>query len=173
MDTNPVVTLFATDAIRSLAVSLPTVISSPHSIEARTLALRGAWLCGKCLSTTTVALHHKLCHVLGGSFNLPHAETHSVILPHAIAYNAPKMPEVMALLAEILPDSNGDAIQGFDSLISRIGAPTSLRQLGMRESDIDIATDQILSKPFQNPRVLEREAVHEMIRRAWNGDQAK
>ncbi len=52
-------------------------------------ALYGAWLGGMALGAVGMALHHKLCHTLGGSFNLPHAETHTVMLPHATAYTAP------------------------------------------------------------------------------------
>lgn len=173
VDTNPIVRLFATHAIRSLAISLPIVVQNPESIEARSLALRAAWLCGKCLATTTVALHHKLCHVLGGSFNLPHAETHSVILPYALAYNAPKIPEVMALLAEALPDSNGDALEGLASLAAKLDTPMSLKDLGMKEVDINFATEQILSKPFWNPRDLEKSPIREMIWDAWNGSLAR
>ena len=43
----------------------------------------GAWLCGTVLGSVAIGLHHKLCHTLGGSFDLPHAEMHTVILPHA------------------------------------------------------------------------------------------
>ena len=64
-------------ACRALAARRAT------TLDARSDALYGAWLCGSVLGSVGMALHHKLCHTLGGSFNLPHAETHTVVLPHA------------------------------------------------------------------------------------------
>jgi len=156
----------------SLAVALPMVLQEPSSSTARSLALYGAWLCAKCLATTTVALHHKLCHVLGGSFNLPHAEIHAVILPHAIAYNASEIPDIMKILAEILPGSNGDGVQGLNLLIAKLGGTASLRDLGMKQEDINKAADILLSKPFWNPRKVEKGPVCELLRKAWAGEVA-
>jgi alcohol dehydrogenase class IV len=172
-DTNPIVSLFAKEGIKSLAFALPMVLQEPSSSSARSMAMYGAWLCGKCLATTTVALHHKLCHVLGGSFNLPHAETHAVILPHVIAYNAPAIPEIMKFLADTLPNSNGDGVHGLNVLISRLGGTTSLRDLGMKEGDISKAADILLSKPFWNPRKVEKEPICALLRRACNGEAAR
>jgi alcohol dehydrogenase class IV len=137
------------------------------------MALYGAWLCGKCLATTTVALHHKLCHVLGGSFNLPHAETHAVILPHVLAYNATEIPEVMKCLAEILPNSDGDCVAGLNVLLSKLGITSSLRDLGMKEEDICNAADILLNKPFWNPRKVEKDPICELLRKAFNGEAAR
>ena len=172
-DTNPIVSLFATEGIRSLAGSLPLIIANPSMDLCRSLALFGAWLCGKCLATTTVALHHKLCHVVGGSFDLPHAETHSVILPHALAYTAPNVPEVMERLSEIIPNSDGDAVQGLNRLLFELKLPSSLQELGMKEEDIDTAVDILMKESFWNPRPLERDLIRELIRRAWKGEPAR
>ncbi|KAJ9626930.1 hypothetical protein H2203_003387 [Taxawa tesnikishii (nom. ined.)] len=119
-NTNPIINLLALEGIKSLAASLPDIVSDSSSQSARSSALYGAWLCGICLGNVGMALHHKLCHTLGGSFNLPHAETHTIVLPHAIAYNAPKIPDVMAKLAEVLPGSDGDAIKGLNVLLQRL-----------------------------------------------------
>ncbi|KAG5756172.1 hypothetical protein H9Q70_001256 [Fusarium xylarioides] len=108
-DTNLIVNTFALAGIRSLASSILQVLENPRDISFRSQALLGAWFCGKCLATAIVALHHKLCHVLGGSFNLPHAETHTILLPHALAYTAPSIPQVMTDLAASIPNSEGDA----------------------------------------------------------------
>ncbi|KAF4967733.1 hypothetical protein FSARC_4794 [Fusarium sarcochroum] len=108
----------------------------------------------------------------GGSFNLPHAETHVVVLPHALAFNAPGAPQAMAQLAAALPGSNGDAVRGISALYRRLGINFSLQKLGMPEDGIEKAADIAVSNPYRNPRPLEREAIRELIRRAWNGEQA-
>lgn len=172
-DANPIVSILEAEGIRSLATALPRIMTDPNSLTARSLALFGAWLCGKCLATTSVALHHKLCHVLGGSFNLPHAETHAIILPHVVTYNAPNISETMKALEEVIPNSNGDAIQALNLLLFRLGTPTSLQELGMKEEDIDKAVDILMAKPFWNPRTIEREPIRELIRRAWKGEPAR
>ena len=120
-----------------------------------------------------MALHHKLCHILGGSFNMPHAETHTIILPHALAYNAPKIPRAMEQLAGVLPDSEGDAIRGLNALLAKIGVKRSLGDLGFREDDIDKATDIAMCNPYHNPREIERVPIRELIRRAYAGEEAR
>lgn len=120
-----------------------------------------------------MALHHKLCHTLGGSFNLPHAETHTIVLPHAIAYNAPKIPEVMEKLAEVLPGSNGDAIKGLNLLLSNLKVKRGLKDFGMKEEDIDKATEIAVSNPYWNPRQIEKGPLRETIRRCWAGEEAR
>src|SRR5207237_5575433 len=101
-DGNPIVDLMAEEGLRALAHSLPVIMSSPRDREARMLAQYGAWLCGTCLGAVAMALHHKLCHVLGGSFKLPHAETHAVLLPYTAAYNAGAAPQAMSKVARAL-----------------------------------------------------------------------
>ena len=101
-DRNPITSWMAEEGIRAFAASLPRIVADPGDRDARTRAQYGAWLCGMCLATTTIALHHKLCHVLGGTFDLPHAETHAIVLPHATAYNAPATPEAMQKIARAL-----------------------------------------------------------------------
>lgn len=162
----------ACQGIEALSESLPVLQTQPQSEDARYKALYGAWLCGMCLGAVDMALHHKLCHTLGGSFNLPHAETHVAMLPHALAYNAPSMPYAMARLANALRDSEGDAVRGINALYSRLGVGLSLRSLGMPEDGIDKAADTAVSNPYKNPRPLERDALRELIRHAWNGEQA-
>jgi maleylacetate reductase len=167
-DRNPLVSVMAKEAIRALSRALPVVVERPLDREARSDALYGAWLCGTCLGAVGMALHHKLCHTLGGSFDLPHAETHTVVLPHALAYNAPSIPEVMRQLADVL--ETADAARGLYDLAGRIGARLALKDLGMPESGIDLATDRALANPYWNPRPLEREAIRDLITRAYTGD---
>jgi alcohol dehydrogenase class IV len=170
---NPVISLLAREGVAALAASLPDIMADPSSLPARARALQGAWLCGTCLGAVGMALHHKLCHALGGSLNLPHAETHTIVLPHALAYNAPAVPEAMSALAEALPGAEGDAIRGLNVLLDKLGVKRALRDFGMREEDVDRATDVALANPYWNPRAVEREPIRELIRRAWAGEPAR
>jgi len=173
-NTNPIIALLACEGIKALAESLPQIVSEPSSSRlARERALYGAWLCGTCLGSTSMAIHHKLCHTLGGSFGLKHAETHTIVLPHAISYNAPAIPEVMAKLATLFPDSQGDALKGLNSLLDKLNAPRALKDLGMEERDIGKAADIAMSNKYPNPRDLEREPIRGLIRRAWIGESAR
>ncbi|KAJ9643957.1 hypothetical protein H2199_003823 [Coniosporium tulheliwenetii] len=170
---NPITTLLALEGIRALAASLPVIVENPSDKTARTSAQYGAWLCSSCLGSVGMALHHKLCHTLGGSFGLPHSETHTILLPHAIAYNAPKTPEAMKKLAEVLPGSEGDAIKGLNVLLERLRVKRGLKELGMREEDVDKAAEIAVSNPYWNPRSVEKELVREVFRRAWAGEEAR
>ncbi len=164
---NPVTSLMAEHGIAALACALPTIVRNPSDRTARSDALYGAWLCGVCLGTVGMALHHKLCHTLGGSFGLPHAETNTVVLPHAVAYNAPAAPEAMARVARAL--GAGQAAQGLYNLACRLGAPRSLRDLGMAQGGIERAADLAVERPYWNPRPIERGAIRNLIARAWAG----
>jgi maleylacetate reductase len=168
-DANPIISLIAQEGIQALARALPIIADSPHDREARTGALYGAWLCGLCLGSVGMALHHKLCHTMGGLFDLPHAETHTIVLPHAAAYNAPSVPGAMDIVARAL--GAHDAATGLYDLAARIGAPRGLKSLGMPSDGIDRATDLALANPYWNPRPLEREAIRDLIEHAYQGDR--
>lgn len=172
-NTNPIINLFAVEGTRALATALPQIVQDPSSPAARSSALYGAWLCGTCLGSVGMSLHHKLCHTLGGSFNLPHAETHTAVLAHAIAYNAPQIPDAMAKLATALPESDGDAVRGLNVLLERLQVKRALKDFGMKEEDIDRAADIAVSNPYWNPREIEREPIRELIRRVWAGEPAR
>jgi maleylacetate reductase len=128
-DGNPVMSLMAEEGIRALAQGLRGIHRAPADMAARSACLYGAWLCGSVLGHVGMSLHHKLCHTLGGSFNLPHAETHTVVLPHALAYNASAAPQAMARIAAAL--GAPDAATGMFDLARELGAPTALRDIGM------------------------------------------
>ncbi|KAH6898022.1 hypothetical protein B0T10DRAFT_471711 [Thelonectria olida] len=170
---NPIIDILAKEGIKSLASALPQIVEDASSEPARSAALYGAWLCGTCLGNVGMSLHHKLCHTLGGSFNLPHAETHTIILPHALAYNAPRVPKAMKMVADALPGSNGDAVEGLNVLLRTLNVERSLQKFGFKESDIDKAADIAVSQPYWNPRDVERDAIREVIRRAWAGEEAR
>nr|WP_217701926.1 maleylacetate reductase [Phaeobacter sp. HF9A] len=164
---NPVMDALALEGIRALVGALPGIVADPTSIEAREKALYGAWLCGTCLGNVGMALHHKLCHTLGGSFGMPHAQTHTVVLPHALSYNAPAVPQVIEALRPILGD---DPAAGLHRLAQGLGAPVSLRELGLPEEAIARATDLAMQARYPNPRPLEQGAIRAMLARAWAGD---
>jgi maleylacetate reductase len=166
-DGSPIVSLMAEEGIRALANALPLVTQSPKDLDARSEALYGAWLCGAVLGHVAMGLHHKLCHTLGGSFDLPHAEVHAVVLPHALAYNAASAPEAMARIERAL--GTRDADTALQSLARRLGAPTSLREIGMPEDGLDRAADLAAAAPYPNPRPLDRPALRALLQRAWEG----
>ena len=167
VDSNPVISLFAEEGIRALAAGLPKVMANPRDVDARADSLYGAWLCGMALNGCSMALHHKLCHTLGGSFNLPHAETHTVVLPHALAYNAAAAPEAMRRIARAL--GTADAVIGLIDLEARLGTPTSLEQIGMPADGLDRAADIAAAAPYPNPRALDRAAIRALLEDAWHG----
>jgi alcohol dehydrogenase class IV len=170
---NPIISMFAIEGTRSLAESLPEIVVNPQSQTAREKAQYGAWLCGVCLGSSAMALHHKLCHTLGGSFNLPHAETHTIVLPHALSYNAPAISDAMAKLATALPDSHGDATKGLNALLDKLNVKRALKDFGMKEEDIDKAAEIAVSNQYPNPRPLDKEKIREVIRRCWAGEPAR
>jgi maleylacetate reductase len=170
-DRNPVIALMAEDGIRTLSSALPILVHEPASLEARTKALYGAWLCGCCLGAVGMALHHKLCHTLGGSFDLPHAETHTIILPHAVAYNAPAAPEAMAAIRRAL--GAPDAAQGLFDLVRALGVSQALSELGMPAEGIESAADIAVENPYWNPRPVTRDGIRDLIARAFAGERPR
>lgn len=166
-DRNPVTSLLAADGIRALAGALPAIAADPRDRDARAGALYGAWACGTCLGTVGMALHHRICHVLGGSFGLPHAETHAAILPHAAAFNEPAARAALAPAARAL--DAGTAAAGLFGLAERLGAPRALADLGMPEDGLDRAAALIAADPYRNPRPVTREAVRALLDDAWAG----
>lgn len=167
---NPVISLMAEEGVRALAKALPVIVESPGDKEARSDALYGAWLCGTVLGLVGMSVHHKLCHVLGGTFNLPHAETHTIVLPHALSFNAPHIPEVMKRIANAL--GHTDAIEGLNVLLTKLKVKRALKDFGMEEDGIDKAADLAVKNPYWCPRPLERPGLREVIRRAWAGEAA-
>lgn len=170
-DTNPIAQVMAEQAIAALAHALPAIAADAGDRAARREALYGAWLCGVCLGTVGMALHHKLCHVVGGAFQMPHAETHTVILPHAVAYNAAAAPGAMARVARALGagDAPEAAAPALYDLAGAVGAVRSLAALGMPADGLDRAADLAVASPYWNPRPLERAAIRELLERAHAG----
>jgi alcohol dehydrogenase class IV len=166
-DGNPVTSMLAERGIAAFGGALPAIAADTHDLEARSEALFGAWACGNCLGTVGMALHHKLCHALGGSFDLPHAETHTVILPHAAAFNQSAAPKALERVARALDVDSAGA--GLFDLAQSLGAPTSLKAIGMSESNLDKAAEIATSAPYWNPRPIDRAAIRALLEDAYHG----
>jgi maleylacetate reductase len=166
-NSNPITAMMAEEGIRALASGMPELVGNPRGAKGRGDCLYGAWLCGAVLGTSSMALHHKLCHVLGGTWNLPHAETHTVILPHAIAYNFAAAPEAMRRIERAMNTSNAPA--GIFDLMKQLGAPVSLQEIGMKQDDLDRAASLVREAPYYNPRPPTAESVRALLDDAYFG----
>lgn len=165
--TNPVIMSMALEAIRAIAEYLPTVVKEPGNLDAREQVLYGASLAGAALGAGVTSLHHRLCHTLGGSFNTPHAETHTILLPYSVAYAAPAVPDLMARIAEALGADH--AAQGIHDLSSGMGLPTSLRDIGIGEEDLTRIADIATETAIENPAPVTRDGVVDLLQNAYAG----
>ncbi|MEX0278840.1 MAG: maleylacetate reductase [Ruegeria sp.] len=161
-------TELAINGLDAFAAGLPKVVADPGDLKAREDTQHGAWACGTVLGQVGMALHHKLCHTLGGSFNLPHAETHAIVLPHAIAYNAAGVPDLLAPVSQALDGTGpGQALWNF---AKAMGAPMALKDLGLSETDLDRATEIALSNPYWNPQPVTADGLRTLLHNAWAGN---
>jgi maleylacetate reductase len=168
-DGNPIVTLMALEGVQALAEALPTLVRNPYDRDARAAALYGAWLCGACLGSVTMSLHHKLCHALGGAFDVPHADTHASLLPYVVAFNAPAVPAAMSRLASALNDT--DPASALWRLGRSVGAPPSLAALGLTESDVEHVAALAVANPYANPVPVTEQGVRQLLLAALHGAQ--
>lgn len=168
---NPITALVAEEGIRALASGVPVAVSRPHEPDGRSETLYGAYLAGAAFAVAGSGLHHKICHVLGGAYDLPHAELHTVVLPQVAAFQAPALPDVMERVARALGGHGRDgAAVGLHQLALAIGAPTALRDIGMREEDLDEAAGLVLEKvPDDNPRPVSEDDVRQLLQAAFEG----
>jgi maleylacetate reductase len=166
-DANPIMTILAAEGIRALSRALPVVVEESHNIDARSDALYGAWLAGTVLGNVGMAIHHKLCHTLGGTFNLPHAETHTVVLPHAVAFNREAASDQLRIAADAL--GSRDAAQGVYDLAVRLRAPVALKDIGMSSDGLDRAARLATENPYYNPRPVDYAGVRQLLENAFNG----
>jgi maleylacetate reductase len=166
-DRNPVIDLMAEEGIRAMVAGLRRLKPGAQDVAARSDCLYGAWLCGTVLGAVGMALHHKLCHTLGGSFNLPHAETHTIVLPHALAYNAGAAPDALAKIARAMGEP--DAPRALHQLARELGAPVALRDLGLKQDELDRVVELALKNAYWNPRPLAPAPLRALLQRAWEG----
>jgi len=169
-DRNPISTLMAAEGLRALKDTLPVLVREPENLDARGEALYGAWLCGTVLGTAGMALHHKLCHTLGDSFDTPHAETHAILLPHTIGFNAAAVPDCLKSLSDLFGTTPGAGLHDF---AASIGAPMALKSLGLTEADLDRAAAIATQNPYWNPRPVDRDAIRALLQDAWEGTRPR
>jgi maleylacetate reductase len=179
--TDPINQALALEGIRTLAAGLPQVVAEPTGLAGREHCLYGAYLAAVSFASAGSGLHHKICHVLGGTYDLPHAQTHAVVLPFVLAYNAPAVPDAARRLAEAFgaPAGPGDpAKAALDALLrlgNQVGAPTALREiggdaLGMAENDLADAAERVVRvAPPSNPVPVTAESMAALLRAAWVG----
>jgi alcohol dehydrogenase class IV len=165
---NPVSSAVAEDGIRHLAAGLPAVAADPEDGGARADLLLGAYLAGSAFAVAGSGLHHKICHVLGGAFDLPHAETHAIVLPYVLAFNAPNASRAASRIAAAL--GRDDAVQGLHEFGQELGVPAGLRELGLGEADVDAVLEDILAlAPADNPTPVTADGVRTLLHAAWSG----
>lgn len=168
-DRTPLTDLIADAAVTATVNALPQLAAGEPAAQSE--ALYGAWLCGMSLDATTMSLHHKLCHVLGGSFGLPHAPTHTIVLPHVLGYNAEYAPEAAAVVAAALPGAPEGRVAGraLQQFATSLGAPTRLTELGLGREHLDEVVESVLASPYANPAPLDRVKLLDLMARAWEG----
>lgn len=180
---NPVSSMQATEGIRALAQGAPAAVAQPRDIDARTLTLYGAYLAGSAFAAVGGGLHHKICHILGGALELRHAETHTVVLPHVAAFFTPAIPTVMARVAAALDGgaqragkdhADADAAGALYDLGRRLGVPPALRDLGMRESDLEpmialVREGTAGAGAGDHPRTVDEPAIRAILTGAFEG----
>jgi len=171
-DTNPIINLMAEESIHTLARALPQIVHDPGHRNARADALYGAWLAGACLGSVSMALHHKLCHTLGGTLNLPHAQTHAVMLPHTAHYNHRAAPQALTKVARALGGNEAaEAGALLFALNQSLGLPPSLQALGAAPEGIIEVTRLAVTNPYPNPEPIEHERVLALLQRAYAGER--
>jgi maleylacetate reductase len=167
---DPINKAMGAEGLRALFPGLRAVHADPDDIGAREQTLYGAYLAAVAFDSAGSGMHHKICHTLGGSYNMPHAETHSVVIGYVTAFNAPYATDA----ADRIIAANGDgrtAAAGIHALCQELGAPMSLKELGFQEEDIPEAADIILAAiPPSNPRPVTRAALEALLCAAWAGD---
>ena len=166
---NPVVSAMAIEAIAALYTGLPVVVAEPENLDGRSQVLYGAYLAAVSLAGTGTALHHKTCHVLGGMFNLNHGDMNSVVLGHALAYNAPSIPECMARIAGAVGVEAPGVPGAMFDLAAAIGAPTSLEAIGMPADGLEEAARRVVTEAAANVRPPEEDGIRQMLDNAFFG----
>jgi maleylacetate reductase len=170
---DPINAAFAAEGIRSLATGLPRVVADPMDLDGREHALYAAYLSATAFASAGSGLHHKICHVLGGKYNLPHAQTHATVLPYVLAFNGPAAPDAEGRIAAAFRGAGSgtpSALDGLVALKEELNAPRALADYGFAEASIDEAAEAILpSVPPSNPRPVTAADLRALLRAAWSG----
>ncbi|GAB2717935.1 maleylacetate reductase [Arthrobacter bambusae] len=170
--TDPINQAIALEGIRALAAGLPAIAADPQGLPGREQALYGAYLAAVSFASAGSGMHHKICHVLGGTFNLPHAQTHATVLPYVLAFNQAAAPEAANRTAAAF--GTDDALAGLQNLRERLHAPTRLADYGFTARNIAEAVDVALPAiPASNPRPVTEASLTALLRAALTGEDPK
>jgi alcohol dehydrogenase class IV len=165
---SPITRLLAVEGARALAAALPAVVDNGHDLAARSETLYGAWLAGIALGSARMAVHHRVCHILGGTFGLPHAETHACLLPYAVAFNQEAAQDALGKIQLALATTTSSAAALWD-IGRRVGAPRSLAELGLTRDEGLQAAVILASHPVNNPRPLDPDGARALLLAAYEG----
>lgn len=169
-DKNPIISLMALESIRSLKDALPIIVQDPHNIEAREKATYGAWLAGICLGSVGMAIHHKICHTLGGTYNLPHAEAHAISLAYSVHYNRNADIEAMTQLAQALGGTDHQQVGNLIyELNQKLNIPMALKDIGLPEDGPQTVAKIVCDSPYYNPRAYDYAELEQLMQRAYQG----
>lgn len=169
---DPINATLAAEGARALNVGLPEVVADQNDLDGVEMALYGAYLAAAAFASAGSGLHHKICHSLGGAFNLPHAQTHAIVLPYVLALNAPHAPDAERRLADAL--GGATAIEGLQQLRKKLDAPKALRDYDLQETDIPTAVEAILPiVPPSNPAPLTADVLADLLHAAWAGEDPR
>ena len=166
IDTNPVVQAMAEEAIRRIGAALPRVVQNPRDLAARTEVLYGAWLAAN--FRAEVGLEHAIAQRVRQWFDLDHAHTHAIATPYAIGFNADAAPDAMARISRAL--GAADAARGLYDLNVRLGLPTGLKGLGLREQDIGRAVEVVAAVKIDHPKPVSKADLTNIIAQAYAGE---
>lgn len=166
---SPIMAMAAAEGARVIAGAIPAVVRNPQDINARTELMYGGYLSGAALAGG-FALQHGVAHVLGGSFNVAHGTSHALVLPHAAAHHAAQVPQMMEPLARAMGLKTGDLGAGIFDLLASLQLPTSLKELGFKEQDLDrVAQISIETDNGENPYPVTLAAVRRMLDNIYHG----
>ncbi|GAA0546403.1 maleylacetate reductase [Actinomadura livida] len=155
----------ATESVTGILAALPEVLDDPSGTEARARLQSAAWLAGICLARTRMGLHHQLAHVLGGAFDLPHAELHTMLLAHVMAFNLPAAPAAASRLSRIT--GTGDPAAMVAELARAYEGPTRLSELGVPRAGLPGVAERVAAAPYPNPRPPTAAEVQDLLEAAW------
>jgi alcohol dehydrogenase class IV len=165
-DATAVSDALATEAIDGILRTLPEVLADPAGLPGRGRLQAAGWLAGMCLAQTRMGLHHQLAHVLGGAFDLPHAELHTMLLAHVMAFDLPAAPAAADRLARI---AGPDPVAVVWGLARGHRGATTLAALGVPRGELRSIAERVVARPYPNPRPLDVDAVAALLDAAWSG----
>lgn len=165
---NPLTSQLALTGIDMLYRALTKLAVEPTDLEARTQAAYGATIGGLMVNSVGIGMHHRICHILGGRFEVPHGESNCVVLPHVLAYNASAVPEACAMMESMMGANPAVALQ---RLVRDLGAPVALSELGVPAERIAAIASEAFHHIDHNPLPVDETAVLKLLQASWAGEE--